>query len=88
MSLVGASRASIRFPYLIEGVVHGTLGGILATVLLLACQSALQNRILTFQAFTQMPPFPFANVLQILCLAGALYGMFCSYLAVIIPMRR
>jgi len=88
MSLVGASRASIRVPYLIEGVTHGLLGGILATVLLLACQQALQNRILTFQAFSQLPPFPFTAVLQVLCLAGALYGMFCAYLAVIIPMRR
>jgi cell division protein FtsX len=87
MSLVGASRLTIRIPYLIEGVIHGTMGGIFATVLLLACQKALESRLHHLSALDSLPPFPFLMFLQILVLAGASYGYGCSYLALNMPQK-
>jgi cell division transport system permease protein len=81
MQLVGASRLTIRVPYLIEGVIHGTMGGIFATTLLLACQRALESRLHHLSALDTLPPFPFLAFLQILVAAGASYGFGCSYLA-------
>ncbi len=82
MQLVGASRLTIRFPFLVEGVVQGALGGLFAGLLLLSCHLVLMWRLEDFKAIAGLPPFPIVPVTVILCVAGALYGFFCSTFAV------
>ena len=83
MQLVGASRLTIRFPFLVEGFVQGTLGGALAGVLLYSCHWALKWKLQNYPAFAEgLGAFPFGIATAILCAAGALYGLFCSTFAV------
>jgi len=81
MELVGASRLTIRVPYLIEGVIQGSLGGIFATLLLLGCQRTLESRLHALSALDSLPPFPLPLCLHILVAVGAGYGYLCSLLA-------
>jgi cell division transport system permease protein len=87
MMLVGASRFSVRVPYLIEGFIYGTVGGILATGMLYAAQRAIESRLLDQTAFAGLPPFPILPGLALLSIVGAVYGLVCSYIAILVPMK-
>jgi len=45
MRLVGATERIIRGPFLIEGILQGTIGGILAVVLLVAAYALAQRAL-------------------------------------------
>lgn len=80
MSLVGASRLIIGIPFLIEGLVHGTIGGLVAGLFVWLTYSAIQHQLV--QSFNQViDPFPAVPFLQILTAVGAVYGVVCSLLA-------
>jgi len=87
MQLVGATRATVRIPFLIEGIVQGLIGGGLACLILMAAQASLANFLSTLDAFQRPEPFPMGLALAALCTAGALYGLLCSYIAVREPTR-
>lgn len=82
MQLVGASRFTVRFPFIVEGVVQGALGGLLAAALMLSCHHALKWKLADYPLFSSLPPFPFLPTALVLTGAGALYGFFCSSYAV------
>lgn len=77
MSLVGATRLFIKMPFLLEGLLQGLAGGLLAVLLLLAVyQLFLHNagNFLTFNPATSGLAFlPLEHILGLLA-AGALLG--------------
>jgi cell division transport system permease protein len=87
MQLVGASRLMIRIPFLIEGILQGAGGGVLASGLLLLANHAFANLLDSKQLPSGLPSFPFWPVLAILCAIGAVYGFVCSHIAVRMPLR-
>lgn len=87
MQLVGASFATIRVPFLIEGAMQGLFGGLLATLLLYSVHAYLAYRLTDFSALGKMGAFPTMAALPTLCLAGAGFGALCSALAVRNPLR-
>lgn len=98
MELVGASRSTVRIPFILEGMLQGLLGGIVATFLIYAAQQAVASQIkdlfmrgslLTVeQSADELSRFPFELALLILGAAGILFGGFCSFLAVREPVRK
>jgi cell division transport system permease protein len=87
MQLVGASFLTIRIPFYIEGLIQGALGGVLATIVLFACQVVVEYRLPEFFANVKLPPFPWAMFLSVLPILGAAYGLLCSMMAVRTPLR-
>ena len=87
MQLVGASFLTVRIPFYLEGLVQGALGGMLATLILFACQVVVEYRLPEFFANVKLPPFPWAMFLTLLPLLGAGYGLLCSMIAVRTPLR-
>lgn len=87
MQLVGASRFTIRMPFLIEGMFQGAVGGALAGVLMLGGSAAFARLMTRFSAFGAPQPFPFLQALGMLSLAGLSYGLLCSWLAVRSPLK-
>ena len=90
MQLVGASRFTIRIPFLIEGIVQGTVGGIVAGGLLLLSNQALVaflKQLPNGAAFSAPPPFPLWPLTALLCAIGAAYGLLCSNAAIHTPLK-
>lgn len=93
MQLVGASRLTIQVPFLLEGIVQGIIGGLVATGLIWSAHTAY-NAYIT-QAFTSAAEraaaphvgFPLGTVFLILGGAGAFYGLLCSSFAVNTPLK-
>lgn len=83
MQLVGASRATISIPFMIEGLLQGLLGGSLAATLILACNHVVAWR---FPDLT-VPAFPIWTWLGLLAGVGAGYGVLCSLLAIRKPLK-
>ncbi len=81
MQLVGASRFTIHVPFVIEGIVQGTIGGIIATGLLFGGNYFLGEFLRSFAALSNLPQFPLLDMLMLLTLTGAAYGIVCSELA-------
>ncbi|HEY0867248.1 MAG TPA: permease-like cell division protein FtsX [Fimbriimonas sp.] len=80
MSLVGASRWTISFPFLVEGLFQGIAGGTLAGLLLFASNQIVERRV--YEAFRWLVPlFPVAEAVAILGCIGGLYGLLCSMIA-------
>jgi cell division transport system permease protein len=85
MRLVGATERIIRGPFLIEGLLQGTLGGLLAVALLLAAYEgarralAPSSSILWSFLFTGFLPW---TKIAALVFGGTLAGWFGSWLAV------
>jgi len=82
MQLVGATRSTIVIPLLIEGIVQGALGGVLAAMLLWSSQVAVKEWLESFSAFWKIPNFPLASAIVVLTGLGAAYGLTCSAVAV------
>lgn len=87
MQLVGASHFTIRVPFLIEGLVQGALGGLVATFMVLASNQVIANFILSLKSDAGMPQFPLWVAMGSLCGAGAVYGLLCSVIAVRGPLK-
>lgn len=87
MQLVGASRFMIRVPFLIEGIVQGCLGGILASLMVLAGNESVVRFIGSMKGDASTVPFPLGLMLAILCSIGAVYGLICSMMAVRRPLK-
>ncbi len=83
MQLVGASPATVFSPFLIEGIVQGALGGVLAGVLLQSAHIVLDGFVRGFGAFSGLPAFPTGVVLGTLAGIGGGYGLLCSTLALV-----
>jgi cell division transport system permease protein len=78
MELVGATSMFIRLPFLLEGVIQGIVGGLLASVLLYGVlQYAARLLASDFSAYILMPP-PFYFVVMGAGLALGLVGAIIS----------
>lgn len=87
MQLVGASNAAIKFPFLIEGFVQGTTGGVLAALMVLATNNLISSFVHQSSPDVAIPIFPLLAMTGVLGGIGAVYGLFCSLIAVRTPLR-
>ncbi|MBS1704611.1 MAG: ABC transporter permease [Armatimonadetes bacterium] len=81
MKLVGASRATVVAPMVIEGFLQGAIGGLFACILILACHYGIHRMIANLNAQAGTSTFPFWPWATILASAGAAYGVLCSVVA-------
>lgn len=86
MRLVGASNITVKFPFIVEGLILGILGSILPIIATIYGYKALFGYF-GGQLFTPLiklvTPFPYVYTLSLVLLAiGALVGMFSSARAV------
>lgn len=88
MQLVGATRFTVWAPMLIEGIVQGLTGGILASLVLWSAYTVIQNTVIkALYAFGRLEAFPVSQAVMVLGLVGAVYGLVCSLIAVREPLR-
>jgi len=88
MELVGASRSTIRIPFILEGMLQGLLGGFTASFLIFAAQQAVAEQLKAVLMTAALPRFPIETAMLLLGGAGVLFGGFCSFLAVREPVRK
>lgn len=88
MQLVGASYFTVRTPFVIEGMIQGTIGGILATFLLALGQAGVQKFIDRLTTAVTIPSFPMWPIMVVLMAGGATYGLLCASWAVKEPLRH
>ena len=84
MRLVGASRAYIRGPFLVEGAISGILSGLIAMALFLPATLWLGNKMTTFLGLNLFEYY-LQNIWQMLVILlgfGILLGVISSFLAV------
>ncbi|MEM8905761.1 MAG: permease-like cell division protein FtsX [Actinomycetota bacterium] len=86
MKLVGASNWYIRMPFVLEGLVHGLIGGLLATFAVRFLRTSLQDDVLEseaqlFQLFFVSDAEAFGTSVLVLAV-GAAVGVACSAFAV------
>jgi len=85
LALVGASRTFLRVPYLIEGVIQGTLGGLLGVGLLYGLYRIavpqLGDALELFLGWSQ-PSFLAPESIAALVAGGAAFGLFGAAVAV------
>ena len=76
MKYVGATDWFIRWPFLMEGMVLGFVGGIIAAIALRSFYAAMAAKITdTLTFFPLMPQYPFMNYITVaLLLAGMAIG--------------
>lgn len=86
MKLVGASNWYIRMPFVLEGLVHGLLGGLLATFAVRFLRTSLENDVLDSQAQLFRQFFVTDGQVTVTTFwimgVGALVGVACSAFAV------
>lgn len=84
MKFVGATDWFIRWPFMIEGIIIGIIGGIISNLCLFAIYKAVSNAIVS-SMFMSASLVPASFVLYALIwpfiLAGVLLGAFASYIA-------
>jgi cell division transport system permease protein len=91
LMLVGATRTFVAIPFLLEGLVQGTLGGLLALALLLGAFSAFAGSLqgaATFLLGHAEPVFLDGGASAALVAAGAGLGVIGSAAALIQGLRR
>lgn len=88
MHLVGATRATITIPMLIEGLVQGVLGGVIATGLLWGAHTGIDRMLSSLSALGRLGGFPIWEVAGILTTLGGLYGLICSAFSMRESLRR
>jgi cell division transport system permease protein len=91
LMLVGATRTFVAIPFLLEGLVQGVLGGLLALGLLFAAFGALGGALhgaATFLLGHAEPAFLDAGACAALVAAGAGLGVVGSGLALVLGLRR
>lgn len=82
MLLVGASRYMIQMPFILEGMLQGAIGGILAALLIGGAHAGFQRVVNTIMVGAQFAPFPVGWSALFLACLGAGYGGVCSYWAI------
>ena len=86
MKMVGASNWFIRFPFVVEGLVLGLLGGLLAFFIEWGVYDIVANNIMTGMIGNLMTVVPFAAVSTIVLLVylivGFVVGVFGSSIAI------
>lgn len=87
MHLVGATKATVVLPLLIEGVLQGALGGAIATFLLWSGHRGLDSLLEKSTSLFRLPALPIVPWLLLLMGIGAAYGLVCSVLAAREPMQ-
>lgn len=85
--LVGASFATIRIPFLIEGAVQGILGGAVATLFMFSAQLWISSMLSSYASLGSPGAFPFWNAFGVLGAVGMAFGVICSGLAVRDPLK-
>jgi cell division transport system permease protein len=81
MRLVGASERFIKFPFFIEGVVQGLIGGVLAMGILAAARALFASRIPPYFDFVLQFPVPVPALLAALVIAGIFMGVVGSFVS-------
>ncbi|MFV0635534.1 permease-like cell division protein FtsX [Mitsuokella sp. WILCCON 0060] len=86
MKYVGATDWFIRWPFLLEGVVLGCIGGIIAAVALRSFYAAMAAKIYsTLAFFPLLPQYPFMNYIT-LAIVGS--GIFIGAIGSLISLKR
>ena len=84
MQLVGATSWFIRLPFMLEGGFHGVIGGVLASILLLASYSYVQTYVGENLAFIELifgtQPMALFGLGTVFC--GIIFGVAGSWLGV------
>ncbi|HXH59722.1 MAG TPA: permease-like cell division protein FtsX [Fimbriimonadaceae bacterium] len=89
MELVGASRSTIWLPLLVEGVVQGSLGGVIAASVLWAAFDMVQAMASSLAFLGEHPAgYPVVMAFSVLVSVGAVYGLICSAIAVRAPRKE
>lgn len=83
MKYVGATDWFIRWPFLLEGIVLGCIGGFIAAVALRSFYAAMAAKIYSTRAFFPlMPQYPFMNYVTLaILLAGIVIGAIGSVIS-------
>ncbi|MBI5699531.1 ABC transporter permease [Candidatus Saganbacteria bacterium] len=84
MKLVGATRSFIRWPFVIEGVLIGVLGGLFGILILKPSYDAVTNRLQVGLPFLPLMTDKFTlNVIYLVVgISGMLLGMLGGYISV------
>lgn len=85
MQLVGATNMTIRVPFMLEGMIQGAIGGVLAGLCLDAISFAF-GRFSNGLNLT-VPQFPVGPVVGILAVIGIVLGLICSGWAIHAPLK-
>ena len=86
MKYVGATDWFIRWPFLLEGIVLGCLGGIIAAVALRSFYAAMAAQIYsTLAFFPLMPQYPFMNYVTLAILGS---GIVIGAIGSLISLKR
>jgi cell division transport system permease protein len=75
MRLVGATNGFVRLPYLVDGILKGTAGGVIAVLLAYAANSTISRTLVVTQFFS-------AEQIAEGILAGAAIGLVGSWISV------
>lgn len=87
MHLVGATRFTIATPMVIEGVVQGAIGGLVAAGLIWACHTGFQRLLSDLAVTARLDAFPVSTWVIALAVAGSTYGLICSSFAMRDPRK-
>ena len=86
MKYVGATDWFIRWPFLMEGIVLGCIGGILSAIALRSFYAAMAAKIYnTLAFFPLMPQYPFMNYVTV---AIIISGMFIGAIGSAFSLKR
>lgn len=86
MKYVGATDWFIRWPFLLEGIVLGCLGGIIAAIALRSFYAAMAAQIYsTLAFFPLMPQYPFMNYVTLAILGS---GIVIGAIGSLISLKR
>ncbi|MCB0825258.1 MAG: permease-like cell division protein FtsX [Armatimonadetes bacterium] len=88
MEMVGSTKAMVWAPMIMEGIVQGLIGGLLATVVLGAVYAFTLRLITIINPLSQNSPFPLGLTIFWLSFVGALYGLICSFIAIREPKKK
>jgi cell division transport system permease protein len=80
MKYVGATDSFIRWPFVLEGILLGFIGGSISAIILRSFYSAIAEKIYSTAAFFPLiEQFPFLNYLSLcLILSGISIGVLGS----------
>ncbi len=85
--LVGASRFMVAAPFVLEGILHGLIGGGFASAMVFSANQLIVKRLAFMGSNLQPSSFPTVMMVGLLCSAGCVYGIVCSMLAVRVPVK-
>ena len=86
MKYVGATDWFIRWPFLLEGIVMGFVGGIVAAIALRSFYAAMASKIYsTLAFFPLMPQYPFMNYVSMAIIVS---GMMVGAIGSTISLKR